>query len=224
VKFLVCDLETTNKEPLKAEIVTGHFLYLDQSLNVLDEYSFKCRPELWDKAAEEASEIHGISFHDCQSFPSPHEAYPALIDWLKSLNESYFVCHARRRLFGKFYSFDYTVLNLMMLDHGWHFEFGAMFPRKKIISTHSLASYLKAPTPYGLKALAETFKLPAFEHHDAKADCLTCYELLKRMLPQVNIPEFLEWENYKQWSENVTSDKSAKIKPKSSKRNNPINL
>lgn len=224
MNLLVCDLETTNKDPMMAEIITGHFLYLDESLNIVDEYSFKCRPMLWNKDADDASLIHGITYHDCQSFPHSHTAYPPLIDWLNSLNQSHFVCHAKRRIFGKFSSYDYAILNLMMLDHDWLYEFGAKFHRKKIISTHSLATYLKAPSPYGLKALAETYKLPSFEHHDAKADCLTCYELLKIMLPQVNIEEFLEDENFKLGSENVTTNKRAKSKSSKSKRNNPINL
>ena len=224
MNFLVCDIETTNKEPMRAEIITAHFLYLDGSLNIIDEYSFKCRPQLWGKEAEEASLIHGITFHDCQAFPSAQEAYPELIEWISTLDESHFVCHAKRKIFGKFSSYDYAVLNLMMLDHDWLFEFGIKLPRKKIISTHSLATYLKAPTPYGLKALSETYKLPAFEHHDAKADCLTCYELLKRMIPQVDLKEFLDWENFNQWSENDTTDQRAKSKPKKSKRAIPTDL
>lgn len=218
MNFLVCDLETTNKNPMMAEIITGHFLYLDDSLNIVDQYEFKTKPQLWDKSAEETSQIHGITYHDCQSFPHSHTAYPPLIDWLNSLKQSHFVCHAKRRIFGKFSSYDYTVLNLMMLDHGWLFEFGAKFRRHNIISTHSLASYLKAPAPYGLKALAETYKLPAFEHHDAKADCLTCYELLKKMLPQIDLNEFLEFENNKTGSKDASSNGKTKNKTRAIQR------
>jgi DNA polymerase III epsilon subunit-like protein len=192
----VCDLETTHKEPSKAEIISGYFMYLDSSLNVIDQYEFKCQPELWDKNAEDASQIHGITYYEAMGFEKKYEAYSGLCHWLSRLGSGHFVAHGNRRIFGKFYTFDYAALVCNLLDAGYYFEFTAKFMSKDIISTHSLAKSLNIASKYDLKSLAQYFNLGEFDHHDAKSDCVICYELLKKMMPQVDLKEFLEQEYY----------------------------
>lgn len=194
--FLVCDLETTNREAIKSEIITGFFLYLDSSLNIIDQYEFRAMPELWDKAAEEASLIHGITQRDVMSYPRKKKAYADLCEWLSTLEAGHFVAHGNRRIFGKFSTYDYSALITNLLDHDYYFEFSSKFRPKDIISTHSLAKHLSIDGKHDLKSLAHQFGLSEFDHHDAKSDCMICYELLKKMLPRVDLKEFLEQEYY----------------------------
>jgi len=209
--FLVCDLETTNREAIRSEIISGHFMYLDHGLNIVDQYEFKSRPELWDNEAEQASKIHLISYDDAMQFPDKEQAYNDLCQWLSTLNAGHFVAHGNRKIFGKFSTYDYSALIVGLFDANYYFEFIAKFRPKDIISTHSLAKYLNLPSKYDLKSLAEYFKLGEFDHHDAKSDCLICYELLKRMLPEVDLVDFFESEYYtKERSENDKKPKRVK--------------
>jgi len=192
--FLVCDLETTNREAIRSEIISGHFMYLDHDLNIVDQYEFKSKPELWDNESEQASKIHLISYDDAMQFPDKEQAYNDLCQWLSTLRAGHFVAHGNRKIFGKFSTYDYSALIVGLFDTNYYFEFIAKFRPKDIISTHSLAKYLSLPSKYDLKSLAEYYKLGEFDHHDAKSDCVICYELLKNMLPQIDLNEFLESE------------------------------
>jgi DNA polymerase III epsilon subunit-like protein len=215
-KFLVCDLETTHREPSKAEIISGHFMYLDSSLAIIEEYEFKSQVELWDKNAQEASQIHGITYQDMLSFPAKYQAMDDLCNWLSTLKAGHFVAHGNRKIFGKFYTFDYSALCCNLLDADYYFEFSSKFRPKDIISTHSLAKALSIASKYDLKSLSQYFKLSDFNHHDAKSDCVICYELLKKMIPQIDLKEFFEAEYYN--TKELSNDsKPRKTKKRSSK-------
>jgi len=66
--FVVVDLETTGLNPSCAEILTADFVHLDYDLNQIDKRSYKIRPRIWDKSAQDASAIHGISREEAFSF------------------------------------------------------------------------------------------------------------------------------------------------------------
>jgi DNA polymerase III epsilon subunit-like protein len=217
--FLVCDFETTNKEALLGEILTGHFIYLDQNLNPIDQYEFRAKPRIWDQGADEASKIHGISSFDTITFPEFNQAYSNLWSWLSSLENSYFVAHANRKIFGKFTTYDYAILNLMLFDFGKSFEFGLKFRRENIISTHSLAKFLSLPCGYDLKSIATYYGL-SFLHHNAKDDCIVTNEIFKKMVTRVEIDKFLMSENQtKQRSEDDTSTSTTQRRTKKIQRN-----
>lgn len=205
--FLIADLEATGVIPTSASILTGSFLYCDKELNVIDSYDFKSRPRVWNVEANEAVAIHGISFKDAMEFPDFNETMLDLAYWLETLQPSHFVAHVNR-LAGMFdseparpkaalTSYDYELLTVSLLDIGRHYELYRVAPIKSLISTHSLAKFLKLPCEYNLKAIAQYLGLAAFAHHEAKADTKACYEIAKMLLTKVDLEEFLLWENYK---------------------------
>jgi DNA polymerase III epsilon subunit-like protein len=212
--FLVCDLETTSDKPLNAEVLTGSFLYLDKDLDVIDRYDFNSRPRVWGAEADKASAIHGITYAQAFNFTLHDRAMLDLSKWLDSLSPSYFCCHANRTIFGSFSTYDYAVLTSSLFYYDLHWSLYRSCPRKYILSTHSLAKYLKLPTDYNLKSLASFFGINDFLHHDATADTKVCYEILKNILPKVDIEEFLNIENFKLNQEvvNGLSEKAPTIK------------
>lgn len=205
--FLVCDLETTSAKPGSAQILTGHFIVLDESLREVDEYGIQVRPYSWDRDADEASKIHKISRETAMSFPHTWDRVgPKLFSWLKKYR-GHFVCHSNRTIFRKqdngrsLASFDYAVLKTHLLDLNLYHEFVRLFPESKILSTHSIANFVADQFPFDgnldLKNIATVLRLGSFDHHDAKADAVICSLVLKQLLPLINLERFLNWENFK---------------------------
>lgn len=195
--FLICDVEATSGNPLAAELLTGSFLYCDNELNVLDRYELESRPRVWDKDAEAAVAIHGITHAQAMRFTPFPNAIAELTAWLDTLVPAHFVAHANRTIFGKFTTYDYALLTTVLFDYGAHYSLYRAAPRKGIISTHSLAKYLNLPCELNLKAIATYLKVEAFNHHEAAADTRACYEILKILLPQVSLLDFFDHENFR---------------------------
>lgn len=195
--FLVVDVEATDKIPTHAQLLTGHFLLVDKDFDIVDRYDLKVRPRLWDKAAEDAQLIHGIGLDKAKHFPEFQEALTEFHSWLSTLPVCHFVAHANRTIFGRFSTYDYAVLTANLFDLNFHWQLYSKCPRKYILSTHSIAKYLKLPCAYDLKSIAQYLGLGGFNHHEAEADTLVCYEILKRLYPQIGVREFLDYENFK---------------------------
>jgi len=223
-RFLVVDIEATNRNPLNAQILSGHFLYLDLSFNIIDQYSLKSKPQSWDSEAEEASSIHGIKLVDTILYPEFSEAMENLLSWLGKLEPSYFVCHANRKIFGKFSSYDYAVLVSNLLYLGKHYDLYRACPSSHIISTHSLAKYLSLSCDYDLKSLCSFYKYDLSNHHEAEADTYACLHLLKSMLPEVNLEEFFEVENNWRDYEANTNTKEVRTKRSNNKQRSSRSL
>lgn len=239
--FLIADLENTGVNPMASELLTGSFIYCDSELNVLDIYELESRPRKWDKEAEESVAIHGIDHATAMRFMPFQNAMAGLTAWPDTLEPSHFVCHANR-MAGNFRddrpkagwsTFDWAFLLAALLDYGAHDKLYRAAPCKSILSTHSLAKYLRLPCEYNLKAIAvylkllipgakpDLFFLPngtAFNHHDAAADAILCYDILKILLPQINLEEFLDFENFKIRKEEENEEESTKLAGKQSKK------
>jgi DNA polymerase III epsilon subunit-like protein len=192
--FLVVDLEATGPNTMSAELLTGSMLYLNDKLEEIGSYSFTCRPRYWGKEADEAVAIHGISYAEAQLFTPWQEAIAGVAGWLSTLPPCHFVAHANRKIFGGFSTYDYALLSTHLFDLNFQWELYRACPRQYIISTHSLASYLNLPCERNLKALAEYLGVDAFKHHDARAETMACYQILKKLLPQVELESFFCWE------------------------------
>lgn len=193
-RYLIVDLEATGPNPSSAEILTGSFLYCDEELNIQDVYELEVRPRVWDKEAEEAVAIHGITHAQAMRFTPFPQAITDLSSWLDTLAPAHFVAHANRKIFGKFTTYDYALLNTSLFDLNFQWSLYRAAPVRYLISTHSLAKYLSLPCEHNLKAIAQHLGVEAFKHHDAKDDAIACYEILKVLLPRVSLEDFFNWE------------------------------
>jgi len=196
--FLVCDVEATSANPLNAQLLTGCFMLCDSDFDIVDRLDLKARPRFWDKEAEEASSIHGITLAKANTFPAFNDAMETLKIWLDSIPPSHFVAHANRNIFGKFSTYDYAVLTSNLFDYKFsHYSLYRSAPRKLILSTHSLAKFLSIDSALDLKSLANKLGVELSEHHDAQADAMACYEIFKKLFPRVELNTFLDYENFK---------------------------
>lgn len=222
--FLICDVEATSARPLNAQLLTGHFLLCDSDLDIIDSYSLLARPRVWDKEADEAEAMHGISYAEALHFPEFNKAMLDLKLWLDKLPECHFVAHANRTIFGSFSTYDYAVLTSNLFYTNAHYSLYRACPRRLIISTHSLAKYVGLNCSLDLKSLTQYLGIALDNHHDSRADTVACYEVFKRLINRVDIKEFLERENYKLEVENderesgTTIHKNSKQPSKKSSR------
>jgi DNA polymerase III alpha subunit (gram-positive type) len=221
--FIIVDLETTDKVVSNAQIITGCFIHCDKDLNIIDRLDIQSKPSKWDKTADQASLIHGITWDQAKKFDPWYKVGNHLASWLKSKPTSHFVCHANRSIFGQFYCFDYAVLkyNLFDLDHHW--DLYKSCPESQILSTHSIAKHLDIQFGFdklNLKSISETLGLKDFDHHDASADALKCLEILKIFLPRMNVDEFLDKEYFKTTKD--TDDEDEAISTKHARRSKKL--
>ena len=203
--FVFVDLETTSRRPSSAEILTADFISCDSDFNIIEKKHFEFRPRIWDKDANEAAAIHGISREQAYRFAPYSESASKMFDWLLGFDKSHMISHANR-MFNSTY--DQAILRLHALDNDVYFEFGQSFPESKYISTHSLAKYLNVGSELNLKALCNYFKLGDFVHHNSAEDVMMTYKLFLELIPTVKINEFLDWEHYfKKGIKNEESEK-----------------
>ena len=87
-KFLVFDLETTDKNPFNAEIIEGCFCITDDDFNIIDTHIMQSRVNDWSESAEL---VHGISYNKMMAFPDKTQAYEDLFKFL-SQYKPYRVC------------------------------------------------------------------------------------------------------------------------------------
>lgn len=206
--YLIVDLETTDRVSLNAQIISGYFLLVDKNLKIIKEYDLKARPMVWDKQAEDSVAIHGIGYDQAKSFPIHRQAMEDLYKWLVTLPTCHFVAHANRTIYGKFTTYDYAVLTSNLFYYSYHFMLYSRCPTKSIISTHSLAKYSNLGCNYDLKNLSSYLGLNDFDHHNAKADTLVCYEIFKRLIKEVDLEDFLNKENFNLGVQNETTKKA----------------
>lgn len=210
--YLIVDLETTNRNIFKAEIITGSFILVDDKMDIVTIYNIQCNPRLWDKEADDASLIHGISKADASGFDDYSTTIKELAGWLETLPPCHFVAHANRQNFGTYATYDYAILNMALLDYDLHYTLYKICPSRFIISTHSLAKYLKLPCDLNLEAIAQHLNVSMGTHHNAESDAFTCFEILKKLLPTVDLNKFLDYENFKLTDKDENNEPTKKRK------------
>lgn len=200
--FVVCDLETTSKFPLNAEILTADFIVLSSELVEIDSASFKMRPRIWNRDAEEAVSIHGITRDQAYKFNPYHDEIRRLFKWLLQYR-GHLVAHNNRQFNS---SYDQCILRSHALDNGFYFELGQHFRERHYLSTHSLAKYLNIGAEnYRLDTLCKYFGIKQKAHHTSEDDARVTVQLFKKLISQVDINKFLEYE----WRDNeVTTNKT----------------
>jgi DNA polymerase III epsilon subunit-like protein len=215
--YLVVDLEYTNKVPLLAELLTGHFLLVDESLHIVDEYSLQVKPRIWDDEADKAAEIHNIGYDKAKHFPEFSKAMGDFKDWLADIPKCFWVSHSNRTIFraaGNLSTNDYQVLATSLFDlNSAHYVLYSKCPTRYILSTHSMASYLKLPCSLDLEGIVNHYKIGSFKHHDAREDTLVTYKIFKNLIANINVEEFLDYENFRLRPE-VLNDRQVTTRPK----------
>lgn len=194
VGVVVCDLETTGMFPWSSEPLTGHFIWSSLVTDETREFSLEFRPEFWGKDADAASQIHGINFVTASLFPDKKDGLRTILQNIQG--PSIFVCHANRDA-GKFSAdkrphamvstFDWQMLAAQFFDLDAMNVWRQRCPEHYILSTHSFAKHIREsglvtmPDRLDLKTLATHFKIDIGNHHDAKHDATTCFEILKAL-------------------------------------------
>lgn len=211
--MLVVDFETTSLNVFEAEIITGFFAFLDDSLNIVDTLSIQCQPFKW---SGEAEKIHRISKREASSYKKFSEVYQEIVNFIYRTGATEFWCHSNSVMYGKITPYDYAVLRLQMLTMGdspyWAVN------QLKPYSTHSLA-----------KVLSDRFTFPGFSldnvcktlgiklnHHNAESDCLATVQIIKKLLPMTNREELYNFE--RGINENATATR--RRNPKQSRKIN----
>jgi DNA polymerase III epsilon subunit-like protein len=213
--FLVTDIESTSLRPASAEILTADFILMDDFFNVIESKGFKFKPRIWGSDAEGAAAIHGITREEAYSFSPYQDEMNKMFNWLLNGKNNHLIFHANRQ---NNTSYDAAILRFHALDNGYYFDFGQCFPESKYLSTHSIAKYLGIGSKLNLKSLCNYFNLGEFNHHNSEEDCKMTHKLFMKMITDINIPEFLEWENWaKKGIQNEryerTSSKPKKVQP-----------
>jgi DNA polymerase III epsilon subunit-like protein len=200
MKICFFDLETTDKNPVGAEILTGFFKVIENE-RIIDSYDLKIKPDLFK---EEAFAIHGISKREAESFPSREFALRELYQFLKKHSDSYFCCHANATLFGRSGHYDWTVLgtNFAFLSDSAYFHFNSL--KIKVISTHTMAKKLVKIDGYSLENLARYFNYE-YQAHDAKNDVEAMIhvfeQLTAKLPPEYDLYDLGHYSGVKNWEQ-----------------------
>ena len=181
--YAVCDVETTGRTPFRNEVITLDFIIADENLEKIDERGFKFRPVEKHVWSEEASAVHGFSWHSCQLFPDKRESFNDMQVFLKHFGSGLnFICHAlpvRSRID----LFDYQFLLAMYWEEGCRSDFYRIFPEKKVEST--ISKQRKAACErWGIKnqrldTWCEKLGIDSGRHHDSAFDTYVALEIYK---------------------------------------------
>lgn len=192
MSFLVVDLESSSLFPGCAEILTADFIHLDENFNEIDSRGFKFRPRIWDRSADYASAIHGITREDAYTFPPHEESMRLMMNWLCGFKSTHLVSHVNR-MHNK--SYDQAILRYSALDNGCYFEFGMSFPESMYMSTHSLAKMVNIPSKLDLASICVYFGIEQLKHHSSHDDCRVTAEIFKKLILNTNLDEYFRFEN-----------------------------
>lgn len=200
--YLVCDLEATDKHANNAQMLTACFILLDENFKERERKSYRIRHRFWDKAAENAVLIHKITREEANRFPPRDRILPKIVEWIEETKKLYncnlrFVCHANRNAFGRFASYDYTVIsyNLIDLDPELLFRFRLACPARLIMSTHTIAKSVLALDGFSLDKVCSNLGIE-LKHHDAESDAQACAAILRNLGRRYDVKSICdkEWE------------------------------
>ena len=182
MKICFFDLETTDKNPVGAEILTGFFKVVENDRSI-DLFDLKVKPDVWK---EDAAKIHKITRTQAESFPSREYALRRLYSFIKKHSDAYFCCHANANLYGRSGHFDWTVLssNFAFLSPEAYYALNEL--RVRVVSTHTMAKKLLKTDSYSLESLANYFGYQ-YAAHDAQNDVEAMIHVFKQLtqkLPQ----------------------------------------
>ena len=209
---VVCDLETTSKSVYDAEIIEGHFIAIDDSLNVLSTFELKCNPRKW---SDEAELIHNIPYSVACKYPSFSESYTGLMNWIQANKVTKFWCYSNVNMFGKRTYYDHAVLRMNMYNMGDVPYF--FIENLRPYSVHTLCKMFSSSYNFENHKLSSICQTMGIElnAHNAKSDCEATLEILKVLLPKTTLEDVYKKEREIQ-DEEVSSSDSVKPRKKRS--------
>lgn len=189
--MIVADFETSSLNVFEAEIITGFFVHLDDSFNVVDTLSIQCNPFKW---SDDAEKVHGITRRQASRYKRFNEIYESIVNFIYRTGATEFWCHSNSVMYGKIVPYDYAVLRMNMLNmgDGPYWAINSLRP----YSTHSLAKVLSGHFTFdgfSLDNVCRTLGIK-LNHHNAESDCLATVEIIKKLLPMTNREELYNYE------------------------------
>ena len=198
----ICDLEFTDSDPMKGQILECALLVTDLNLNVINEFCVKVRPEVINNVtwSNRAQEIHKITPEMAMSHPySRREFCLGLLNFLApyyyECNEPQpFVCHALD--FG--FKDSWPMIDFHMLEWSYRYEkledsFHKIITQTRVLSTITMAResglfvMQKSIDKNGRESNRKSYKLKllcplvgfVLDHHIAKSDAYGCLEIYR---------------------------------------------
>lgn len=200
--MIVADFETSSLNVFEAEIITGFFVHLDDSFNVVDTLSIKCNPFKW---SDDAEKVHGITRRQASRYKRFSEVYENIVNFIYRTGATEFWCHSNSVMYGKIVPYDYAVLRMNMLNmgDGPYWAINSLRP----YSTHSLAKVLQDRFTFESLSLNNICRSLGIKlnHHNAESDCLATVEIIKKLLPLTTREELYNYE--RGINENVTESR-----------------
>lgn len=198
----VCDLEFTDSDPMRGQILECALLVTDLNLNVVNEFYAKVRPEMINNVcwSTEAQEVHGITPQMAMSHPySRREFCMGLLNFLapyyyECREPQPFVCHAME------FGFDnsWSMIDFHMLDWAYRYEelqysFWKIIEQTRVLSTIKMARdsglfvMRKIIDKNGRESNRKSYRLNLLcplvgfdlKHHEAMSDAYGCLEIYR---------------------------------------------
>jgi len=203
----ICDLEFTDSDPMRGQILECALLVTDLNLNVINAFHAKVRPEIINQYtwSIKAQEVHKITPEMAMSHPySRNEFCLGLLNFLApyyfECNEPQpFVCHAMEHGFKD----SWPMIDFHMLDWAYRYEglqnsFWKIIVQARVLSTIKMARdselfvMRKIVDKNGRESNRKSYKLNLLcplvgfklDHHKAMSDVYGCLEIYKYCIRQ----------------------------------------
>lgn len=181
------DLETTDKDPGLAEILTSYCVTINVITGeIVDEQYLTYKP---DRYRHDSFEIHGISEAEAMGFDNKWDSFLSLLRYLGKYKDGLYCCHANYAMFGVHGYFDRQVIKQICYDrkHETYIWFERNIKNAQFISTHTMAKRLLGLKKAKLSDVAEHFGLKNKKAHDAKADTEIMVEIFQKLQKQFGL-------------------------------------
>lgn len=205
MKYLIFDFESTSLNINLAEPLTAYFILCNDKFEIENELDLKFRTQVKDEKywSKEAQLIHGISYSKARTFKEPIGSIKELLAFLPE-GDLCAVCYANYHTeFGHCY-FDFALLKNLMDAHYEFNSWTGLFTHR--FSLHTEFKKYQKENKFrggaGLKDACNHFGIKLSNHHDAKADTVASFELMKEMNskmkfiiePWINLRKIIDYE------------------------------
>lgn len=195
LKVTFLDLETTEKNPHTAEILTAFLRTRNlNDFTIIDELYLTFRPEAY---RHDSYRIHGISYDESLNFSDKWCSLRNLILYFAKYKDSIFCCHANHLVYGIYGHFDEQVIKQVCLSRSSELYYWFLKQKFQFISTHTIAKNSVAIDGYSLNKIADYFGFE-FNHHNAKSDVEVMEKIFHRLVDKnITKENLLQIGNYK---------------------------
>ena len=200
------DLETTDKNPNTAEMLTAYLR--TRTLNdfeIIDDLHLTFRPEMY---LHESYSIHKISREESNMFNDKWDSLRKLLNYMRLHKDGLFCCHANHLVFGAYGYFDQQVIRQVCSSQSREAYLWYLRQKFRWISTHTIAKSSMYLPNYGLDNVASYFGFD-FNHHDCKSDVEVTEKIFKEMVSlDITKEELINLGDYKNGSNKRNGEQS----------------